>query len=340
MANISKQTQTPFATKQRVQWVDYAKGIGIFLVVFGHTLRGLVNSSILDASTIIISIDQWIYSFHMPLFFCLSGLFIERSSSKPLRDFVVSKLKVIAYPYFVWSVLQTVLQAIAGSYTNNPIPLTNLWRIVYQPVMQYWFLYSLFVIMLVYAIVHKLNVSPRVFLILAILFYLTQIVDVHLGSWGVLYSVRRYAIYLALGAVVGSSRLMSQLSQWKTKTLLIVTIGGFCAVGLAVGFNLMAVKLLTPIVAIFGIAASVALAILLDRFNRTGFVKQWGSLSLEIYVAHTIASAPLRIFLQYVLGFIEPIAHLILGTVIGIYAPIALYKICQGSRLRYIFRLA
>jgi len=99
MANIYRQTQTLFATKQRVQWIDYAKGIGIFLVVFGHTLRGLVNSSILDTSTIIVSIDQWIYSFHMPLFFYLSGLFIERSASKPLRDFFVSKFKVIAYPY-------------------------------------------------------------------------------------------------------------------------------------------------------------------------------------------------------------------------------------------------
>ena len=308
-------------------------------MVFGHTLRGLVNSSILDASTIVISIDQWIYAFHMPLFFCLSGLFIERSVSKPLRNFVVSKLKVIAYPYFVWSVLQTVLQAIVSSYTNNPIPLTNLWRIIYQPVMQYWFLYTLFFIMVVYAIVRKFNVSSRVFLIVAILFYLTQIVDVHLGSYGVLYSVRRYAIYLALGAVVGSSQFMSQLSHWKTKTLVVVPIGGFLAVGLAVGFNLMAVKLLTPIVAIVGIAASIASAILLDRFDRIDFVKQWGSLSLEIYVTHTIASASLRIFLHYFFGFTEPITHLILGTVIGIYAPIALYRICQRNRLQYMFRL-
>jgi len=332
MANISRQTQTLFATKQRVQWVDYAKGIGIFLVVFGHTLRGLVNSSILETSTIVVSIDQWIYSFHMPLFFYLSGLFIERSASKPLREFFVSKLNF-------WSVLQTVLQAIVSSYTNSSVSLSNLWRIIYQPVMQYWFLYTLFVIMVVYAIVSKLNVSSRVFLILAILFYLTQIADVGLGSWRVLYSVRGYAIYLALGAVIGSSRFMSQLSQWKTQTLLMVTIGGFWAVGLAVGFNVMAVKLLTPIVGIFGIAASVALAILLDRFNRIDVVKQWGSLSLEIFVAHTIASASLRILLQYVFGFTNPIAHLIIGTAIGIYVPIALYRICQRSWLRYMFRL-
>lgn len=194
--------------------------------------------------------------------------------------------------------------------------------------------------MLVYAIIHKMNVSPRVFLLFAILFYLTQIVHIPLGSWGVLYSVRSYTIYLALGAVVGGYPFMVQVSQWKEKTLFFVALGGFLAVGLAVEFNLMTIQLLMPIVALLGIAASIALAILLNRFNRIDFVKQWGILSLEIYVAHTIASASLRILLQHFFGVTEPIAHLILGTSIGIYAPIALYRICQRSWLRYIFRLA
>jgi fucose 4-O-acetylase-like acetyltransferase len=45
----------------RVGWIDFCKGIGIFLVVLGHILRD------------VIAVD-YIYSFHMPLFFFLSGL--------------------------------------------------------------------------------------------------------------------------------------------------------------------------------------------------------------------------------------------------------------------------
>lgn len=50
--------------KKRIQWIDYGKAIGIFLVVVGHTYGGnfLVN---------------WIYSFHMPMFFLLSGMTVS-----------------------------------------------------------------------------------------------------------------------------------------------------------------------------------------------------------------------------------------------------------------------
>lgn len=46
---------------KRIDWIDVAKGVGIFLMVMGHT-------SMPDA------VNRWIYSFHMPLFFLLSGL--------------------------------------------------------------------------------------------------------------------------------------------------------------------------------------------------------------------------------------------------------------------------
>lgn len=47
--------------KERVQWIDNCKGVAICFVILGHTL--LTNNSWLI-----------IYSFHMPLFFFLSGL--------------------------------------------------------------------------------------------------------------------------------------------------------------------------------------------------------------------------------------------------------------------------
>ena len=46
--------------------VDIAKGLGIFLVVWGHCLH---NNNVLH---------DVIYLFHMPLFFFLSGFFIKR----------------------------------------------------------------------------------------------------------------------------------------------------------------------------------------------------------------------------------------------------------------------
>jgi fucose 4-O-acetylase-like acetyltransferase len=52
----------------RLQHTDIAKGIGILLVVFGH------NSIVVDEKRELFNV---MYSFHMPLFFFLSGLFFN-----------------------------------------------------------------------------------------------------------------------------------------------------------------------------------------------------------------------------------------------------------------------
>lgn len=52
----------------RQLWVDYAKGFGIILVVFGHVNRGLFNAGVSINTELYHSLDNIIYSFHMPLF--------------------------------------------------------------------------------------------------------------------------------------------------------------------------------------------------------------------------------------------------------------------------------
>ncbi|BEL98781.1 hypothetical protein SM14VA2_11940 [Serratia marcescens] len=66
----------------REAWVDYAKGIGIILVVFGHVNRGLYSAGIQLSGSSYLLTDSIIYSFHMPLFFFLSGLFFTQSLDK------------------------------------------------------------------------------------------------------------------------------------------------------------------------------------------------------------------------------------------------------------------
>ena len=55
--------------KARIIELDYLKGIGIFLVVLGHTI--LLQNAL---STKYVILARFIYSFHMPLFFIASGI--------------------------------------------------------------------------------------------------------------------------------------------------------------------------------------------------------------------------------------------------------------------------
>ena len=51
--------------KQRQAWIDVLKGVGMILVVIGHTSEKNV-------------LNDWVYTFHMPLFFALSGYLWEQ----------------------------------------------------------------------------------------------------------------------------------------------------------------------------------------------------------------------------------------------------------------------
>ena len=131
----------------REAWVDYAKGIGIILVVFGHVNRGLYSAGIQLSGSSYLLTDSIIYSFHMPLFFFLSGLFFTQSLDKKGKTrFVISKIDTIVYPYVVWSLLQGMVEVLLSRYTNNPSSLGDVLSLFTHPRAQFWFLYALFMV--------------------------------------------------------------------------------------------------------------------------------------------------------------------------------------------------
>lgn len=70
----------------RKKWVDTAKGIGIILVVIGHIYEGLPK--------------DFIYIFHMPFFFFLSGYLHHADSNK--RVFLYKKVASLIVPYTIY----------------------------------------------------------------------------------------------------------------------------------------------------------------------------------------------------------------------------------------------
>lgn len=64
-------TEQNVETKQRIDWVDCAKGIAILLVVFSHTIGANFMEETLRGV---------IFSFHMPLFFILSSMTFKLST--------------------------------------------------------------------------------------------------------------------------------------------------------------------------------------------------------------------------------------------------------------------
>jgi len=87
---------------KRIEIIDIAKCIAIFMVVLGHTAP---DSELLgDPATVY----KVLYSFHMPLLFFLSGL---SSSTRPLKDrtewrsFLRKNILILGIPYLVWGLI-------------------------------------------------------------------------------------------------------------------------------------------------------------------------------------------------------------------------------------------
>ena len=90
----------PIRTEIRIQWVDIAKGITIILMIIGHT--GIPRS-----------ISNWIFSFHMPLFFIMSGLTTNWGKDS-FSSFVMRRVRRILYPFIWYSLIMLGLLRLFG----------------------------------------------------------------------------------------------------------------------------------------------------------------------------------------------------------------------------------
>src|SRR5215207_4345054 len=101
---------TSVLQKKRLEWVDYLRGIAIVLVVYRHALLGIERSQV-AVPQFLNEANMIFYSFRMPLFFLLSGIFISRSLAKrSFRQLAGIKFEKLLYPYLIWTFLQVTLQ--------------------------------------------------------------------------------------------------------------------------------------------------------------------------------------------------------------------------------------
>ena len=89
--------------KKRITYLDIAKGMGMVLVLVGH----LQNDTIFSFSPHILTLCSWIFSFHLPLFFILSGMLmcIKKDNEKDLTGFIKKRFFSIMVPYFWFSLI-------------------------------------------------------------------------------------------------------------------------------------------------------------------------------------------------------------------------------------------
>lgn len=139
---------------KRLVWIDQLKAIGMFFVVWGHSIQRCETKVILKG----------IYSFHMPFFFILSGMTMNPDKYERTLDFVIAKAKAILYPYLVMSFVllplwyynrslgvvqdDSIFEIILGIFYSNSAEIRATTNAA-------WFMVTLFFAQLIFYQLHK-----------------------------------------------------------------------------------------------------------------------------------------------------------------------------------------
>jgi len=128
--------------KPRIAYIDLAKCLAIWLVLWGHAMTQLMPSHDLNGNSAFV----WLYSFHMPLFMLMSGLFASKTLQMPFFSMLWSKFKQLIVPTLLFGVLWLV--ADYARFMGGSLQESGL-CVVHHFATCYWFLKSLFICFIV-----------------------------------------------------------------------------------------------------------------------------------------------------------------------------------------------
>ncbi len=129
----------------RKSFIDVAKGIGIILVVLGHLdADGQISRSL-------------IYSFHMPLFFMLSGVFSNTKTD--FFTYLKKNFLALYLPYFIFVLVDAVACVLLNGLSIGFVAYDKAKELagigfgaLNRPI---WFLFALFIIKIAYYFISK-----------------------------------------------------------------------------------------------------------------------------------------------------------------------------------------
>src|SRR3954453_13123587 len=126
----------------RVDWVDYAKGICIVMVVMMHSVLGVEAAS--GQSGFMHALVAFAKPFRMPDFFLISGLFLGLVIGRDWRTYLDRKVVHFAYFYLLWVTIQFGFKAPGLAAEHGALGVARLYGEAFiEPFGTLWFIYLL-----------------------------------------------------------------------------------------------------------------------------------------------------------------------------------------------------
>jgi uncharacterized membrane protein YcfT len=316
---------------QRIDWVDYAKGICIVMVVMMHSVLGVELAA--GQTGFMHVLVAFAKPFRMPDFFLISGLFLSVVIDRDWRVYLDRKVVHFAYFYVLWVTIQFGFKApsFAAESSWSHVGFLYLESFI-EPFGTLWFIYLLPVFFVVTKATRR--VPPLAIWAVAAALEMAHIVtgwtviDEFCARFVYFYSGYLFADYvfalsdrararpalalagLALWALVNGGLVTSGLSEWPLISL-IAGLAGACAI--------------------------VTIGTLLARAHWLNFLRFCGEHSIVIYLAFFLPMAATRTLLLRA-GVIHDIGTIsLIVTLAGVVGALALWRIALKAGANFLF---
>ena len=327
--------------RDRLAWVDIAKGICILLVVMMHAVTGTGDA--MGGEGFLHPVVAFAKPFRIPDFFLLSGLFMGRVIDRDWRLFSDRRVVHFAYFYLLWLVIQSAARY--GKIVGDGGPaefVAHLAHALIEPYSSLWFIYLLAVFSVVTKVLRR--VPGGVLLAAAALL---QIADIRSDSTLIEEFCARYVYFVAgylfadriftladtarrhVGPALGGLAVWAALEAWLAMTPASdpahPTLASLPLVSLALGAA--------------GALAIVAAAALIGRAGGpvAEAIRACGRRSIVIYLAFSLPMAATREILVRtgIIADIGVVSLIVMGA--AVLLPLALERLVRGTPLKVLF---
>ncbi|MBR1171376.1 acyltransferase family protein [Bradyrhizobium liaoningense] len=315
----------------RIDWVDYAKGICIVMVVMMHSVLGVELAA--GQTGFMHAVVAFAKPFRMPDFFLISGLFLSLVIDRDWRTYLDRKVVHFAYFYVVWVTIQFGFKAPAFAAETgwHQVGLLYLESFV-EPFGTLWFIYLLPVFFVVTKLTRK--VPPLALWLIAAALETARIttgwtvIDEFCARFVYFYSgylLAPYVFALSNRARKHPALALAALASWALVNAGLVASGAseWAIVSLALGFA--------------GACAIIVAGTLLARAHWLNFLRFCGEHSIVIYLAFFLPMASTRTLLLRT-GVIADIGTVsLLVTVAGVLGALVIWQGALRLGARFLF---
>jgi uncharacterized membrane protein YcfT len=323
----------------RVDWVDYAKGICIVMVVMMHSVLGVELAA--GQTGFMHLLVAFAKPFRMPDFFLISGLFLSLVIDRDWRSYLDRKVVHFAYFYVLWVTIQFGFKAPAFAAESGwPHDGFLYLESFIEPFGTLWFIYLLPIFFVVTKLSRQLPTSfgphamPYAILGAAAVLEMTHVAT----GWTVIDEfcarfVYFYSGYLCADYVFAlSNRARARPSLALAGLALWALVNG----GL-VWFGFSEWPLVSLMLGLAGACAIIISGTLLARAHWLDFLRFCGEHSIVIYLAFFLPMASTRTLLLKT-GLIHDIGAVsLVVTVVGVVGALLIWRGALMAKANFLF---